>query len=196
MKTSRSAPLLVPPAAPSLQETEDPWRFDALGSVRSRDAVTLDALPRARYRSAFEIGGAIGVLTEKLQARCDALLSVEVSRLAQARAIHRCRHLPHVRFQVMAVPDEYPDQRFDLTLVSERACHWSPQELERAQQRILEHLEPGGHLCLIHWTGQSRDMRLNGHDVHDSFRRLSPKSLRHLRGEMDGTWRLDLFERL
>ncbi|CAM3784961.1 methyltransferase domain-containing protein [Corallococcus sp. ZKHCc1 1396] len=198
MKTSRSAPFLVPPAIPPLQahEADDPWRFDALGSVRSRDAITLEALPRPRYRSALELGSALGGLTVKLQERCDALLSVGVALRDQSRALHRCRHLPHVRFQVMAVPDAFPEPTFDLTVVSERACHWSLPELERAQQHILGHLETGGHLLLVHWTGQTRDMRLSGNDVHDSFRRLSPKGLRHLRGEMDGTWRLDVFERL
>ena len=192
MKSS-SALLPTPPTPP---EAEDPWCFDALGCVRSRDDVTLASLPRARYRSALEIGGAIGLLTEKLQARCDALLSLEDSASAQARAIHRCRHLPHVRFQRMSVPDTYPEQTFDLTLVSERASSWSLPELALAQQRILEHLEPGGHLVLVHWTGQTRDMRLNGHEVHDAFRQLTPKHLRHLRGEMEGTYRLDVFERL
>ncbi|RKG94838.1 methyltransferase domain-containing protein [Corallococcus sp. CA053C] len=192
MKPSWSAPLPIA-ASP---EVDDPWRFDALGCVRSRDTVTLDALPRARYRSALEIGGGIGGLTEKLQARCEALLSVDVSPRDQARAIHRCRHLPHVRFQLMSVPDDYPGATFDLTLLSERACYWSPLELQRAQQRILEHLEPGGHLLLVHWTGQTRDMRLNGHDVHDAFHRLTRRGLRHLRGEMEGTYRLDVFERL
>ncbi|MBZ4332223.1 MULTISPECIES: SAM-dependent methyltransferase [unclassified Corallococcus] len=193
MKPS-SAFLLAPPV-PS-QEAEDPWRFDALGCVRSRYDVTIDSLPRARYRSGLEIGGATGLLTEKLQARCEALLSLETSESAQARAIHRCRHLSHVRFERMNVPDRYPEQTFDLTLVSGRGAYWSLPELALAQQRILEHLEPGGHLVLVHWTGQTRDMRCGGHEVHDAFRQLTPRHLRHLRGEMEGTWRLDIFERL
>ncbi|NOK32686.1 methyltransferase domain-containing protein [Corallococcus exercitus] len=187
---------LLPTPPPHPREAGDPWRFDALGCVRSRDDVTLASLPRARYRSALEIGGGIGLLTEKLQARCDALLSLESSESAQARAIHRCRHLPNVRFERMDVPDRYPEQTFDLTLVSERGAYWNLRELALVQQRILEHLEPGGHLVLVHWTGQTRDMHLNGHEVHDAFRQLAPKHLRHLRGEMEGTYRLDVFERL
>lgn len=193
MKPS-SAFLLAPPR-PS-REAEQPWPLDALGCVRSRDDVTLDALPRARYRCALEIGGATGLLTEKLQERCDALLSLESSESAQARAIHRCRHLSHVRFERMSVPDRYPEGTFDLTLLSGRGAYWSLPELALAQQRILEHLEPGGHLVLVHWTGQTRDMRCSGHEVHDAFRQLAPRHLRHLRGEMEGTWRLDIFERL
>ncbi|MHA7634452.1 SAM-dependent methyltransferase [Corallococcus sp. M7] len=193
MKPS-SAFQLAPPV-PS-REAEEPWYGTVQGCVRSRDDVTLSALPRAHYRSALEIGGAIGLLTEKLQARCDALLSLETSDSAQARAIHRCRHLSHVRFERMNVPDRYPEQTFDLTLVSGRGAWWSLPEMALAQQRILEHLEPGGHLVLVHWTGQTRDMRCSGHEVHDAFRRLTPKHLRHLRGEMEGTWRLDVFERL
>ncbi|MGE6760256.1 methyltransferase domain-containing protein [Corallococcus interemptor] len=193
MKPS-SAILPAPPLAS--REAEQPWPLDALGCVRSRDDVTLDALPRARYRNALEIGGATGLLTEKLQERCDALLSLEPSESAQARAIHRCRHLPHVRFERMSVPDRYPEGTFDLTLMSGRGAYWSLTELALAQQRILEHLERGGHLVLVHWTGQTRDMRCSGHEVHAAFRQLAPRHLRHLRGEMEGTWRLDVFERL
>ncbi|MFB1483164.1 methyltransferase domain-containing protein [Corallococcus sp. RDP092CA] len=190
-----SSALLLPPLHPP-READDSWRLDALGCVRSRDDVTLAALPHARYRSALEIGGGIGLLTEKLQARCDALLSLETSESAQARAIHRCHHLPHVRFEQTDVLVRYPAQTFDLTLVSGRAAYWNLHELSVAQQRILDHLEPGGHLVLVHWTGQTRDMRLDGHAVHDAFRLLAPKRLRHLRGVMEGAWRLDVFERL
>lgn len=181
---------------PAPREAEDPWGPDTLGCVRSRDDVTVAALPRERYRSGLEIGGNIGLLTQKLQARCDALLSLETSESAQARAIHRCRHLSHVSFERTDVLTRYPSRTFDLTLVSGRAAYWNLRELAVAQQRILEHLEPGGHLVLVHWTGRTRDMRLDGHAVHDAFRQLAPKHLRHLRGVMEGAWRLDVFERL
>lgn len=62
----------------------DPWQFATSSYEAQKYAVTLAALPKQRYRSALEIGGSIGILTEKLAAHCDALLSIDVSETAQA----------------------------------------------------------------------------------------------------------------
>lgn len=48
------------------QAKADPWGFETSEYEANKYAATLAALPNARYRSAFEIGGSIGVLTAKL----------------------------------------------------------------------------------------------------------------------------------
>ncbi|MHC5595923.1 MAG: class I SAM-dependent DNA methyltransferase [Nostoc sp.] len=177
-------------------ENPDPWKFETSVYEANKYAATIAALPKERYRSAFEIGGSIGVLTEKLQERCDSLLSVDVSKLAQDRAKERCQHLANIKFQIMRVPEQYPDEMFDLALVSEVGYYWSWEDLKKSQQCILEHLEPGGHLLLVHWTLYARDYPLSGDEVHDSFLELTPNKLRHLKGQRDEEYRLDLFERV
>jgi predicted TPR repeat methyltransferase len=173
----------------------DPWKFETSEYEANKYAATIAALPKQRYRSAFEIGGSIGVLTEKLAQRCDSLLSVDVSKLAQDKAIARCKHLPQVRFEIMSVPEQYPDEMFDLTLVSEVGYYLCWEDLKKAQQLILQHLEPGGHLLLVHWTLYAKDYPLSGDEVHDSFLELTPTKLRHLRSQREEQYRLDLFER-
>jgi SAM-dependent methyltransferase len=157
----------------------------------------LDALPRDRYRSAFEIGCSIGVLTARLAARCDRLLAVDVAEKALAQARARCRHLPHVRFERMVVPTAFPSEHFDLILVSEVGYYWGWQNLAVAQRRIIEHLEPGGHLLLVHWTPFVDDYPLTGDEVHDAFLAgaSAGNGFRHLVGSRRETYRLDLFER-
>lgn len=174
----------------------DPWKFETSEYEASKYATTIAALPKQRYRSAFEIGGSIGVLTEKLAPKCDSLLSVDVSKLAQDKAIKRCQYLPQVRFQIMRVPEQYPDEMFDLTLVSEVGYYWCWKDMKKAQQCILDHLEPGGHLLLVHWTLYARDYPLSGDEVHNSFFELTPTKLRHLKGQREEQYRLDLFERV
>jgi SAM-dependent methyltransferase len=174
----------------------DPWKYETREYELNKYAATIAALPKERYRSAFEIGGSIGVLTEKLQKRCDSLLSVDMSQLAQDRAKERCQHLSNVKFQIMRVPEQYPDEIFDLTLVSEVGYYWSWKDLKKSQQCILEHLEPGGHLLLVHWTPYWRDHPLSGDEVHNSFFELVPNQLRHLKGQREEEYRLDLFERV
>ena len=174
----------------------DPWNFETSDYEASKYAATLAALPKERYHAAFEIGCSIGVLSLQLASRCDSLLSVDVSEKAMGRAIQRCQHLPQVRFQLMQVPEEYPTGLFDLTLVSEVGYYWSWDDLKKAQQLIIEHLEPGGHLLLVHWTLYARDYPLSGDQVHDSFLERTSSDLRHLGGLRLEQYRLDLFERV
>ena len=175
---------------------KDPWKFETSEYEANKYAATIAALPKKRYRSAFEIGGSIGVLTQKLAQRCDNLLSIDVSKLAQEQAIERCQSLPHVQFEIMSVPEQFPSEIFDLTLVSEVGYYWCWEDLKKAQQLILEHLEPGGHLLLVHWTLYARDYPLSGDEVHDSFFELAPTKLKHLLGQKEEQYRLDLFERV
>src|SRR3954452_2130231 len=83
----------------------DPWSFATSEYEREKYALTVAELPRQRYQSAFEIGCSIGVLTERLAERCDALLSVDVAERALQQAIERCAHLPQVRFACLQIPE-------------------------------------------------------------------------------------------
>lgn len=174
----------------------DPWEFETSEYEANKYAATLAALPKSRYRSALEIGCSIGVLTSRLAERCDSLLSVDASQVALNRAIERCQHLPQVTLQLMQVPLEYPTPMFDLTLVSEVGYYLSWDDLRKTQKLILDHLEPGGHLLLVHWTLYAEDYPLWGDEVHDSFMELTDSHLRHLRGQREEQYRLDLFERV
>lgn len=177
-------------------ESRDPWKFETSEYEANKYAATIAALPKTRYGSAFEIGGSIGVLTQKLAQRCDALLSIDVSILAQEQSIERCNSLPQVRFEIMSVPEQFPKEIFDLILVSEVGYYWCWEDLKKAQQLMIEHLEPGGHLLLVHWTLYARDYPLSGDEVHDSFFELAPTKLKHLLGQKEEQYRLDLFERV
>lgn len=171
----------------------DPWQFASSPYEAAKYAATLRALPRARYRSAFEIGCSIGVLTRQLAERCDRLLSVDVAEVALTQARERCRDQPHVRFASLQVPEQLPDGTFDLIVVSEVGYYWSPGHLRRAQDGIASQLEPDGHLLLVHWTPHVPDYPLTGDAVHDSF--LARPEFRHLHGERADTYRLDVLTR-
>ena len=180
------------------QVSSDPWRFKTSEYEARKYAATLAALVRPRYRSALEIGTSIGVLTEMLAERCESLLSVDVSEMAQRQAIDRCRALSHVRFQLMCIPDAYPDEQFDLTVLSEVGYYWCREDLEKAQRLMLRQLEPSGHLLLVHWTPYDDyyDNPLSGDEVHESFLALPASQLKHLKGDRADKYRLDLFERV
>jgi SAM-dependent methyltransferase len=174
----------------------DPWQFETSDYEAAKYAATIAALPRSDYRSALEIGGSIGVLTAKLADLCKALLSIDVSALAQEQAIQRCQAQAHVDFKIMRVPEEFPDQLFDLILISEVGYYWNWQDLCKSRQGLLDRLEVGGHLLLVHWTPYAKDYPLSGDAVHDAFLEFSPTPLRHLLGKREPQYRLDLFERV
>ncbi len=177
------------------QADPDPWGFETSTYEAAKYVATLAALPAQRYKSAFEIGGSIGVLTERLAHRCDRLLSVDISAIAQARAQQRCQGLPQVRLQLMNVPQEYPDDYFDLVLVSEVGYYWCLADLHQAQQQIYQSLQPGGQLLLVHWLHDAPSYPLRGDDVHNAFEDFAESRLTHLVSDRTADYRLDLYER-
>lgn len=178
------------------QSNPDPWEFETSDYEAEKYQTTVNALPKPRYTNAFEIGGSIGVLTALLARRCDSLLSVDVSETAQKRAIERCRDLPQVRFAIAQVPQDYPEETFDLTVLSEVGYYLSWQDFTKTQQLMLDRTEIGGHLLLVHWTLPVPTYPLTGDLVHNSFLELSDRLLRPLKGLRQERYRLDLFERI
>ncbi len=187
-------------------EAPDPWSFATSEYEAAKYAATVAALSKTRYRSGLEIGCSIGVLTRQLATRCDALLSIDVAERALNQAVERCADLPHVRFTLLQVPQAFPDGKYDLVVVSEVGYYWSAADLRVSRDLILEHLVPGGHLLLVHWTVEVPEYPITGDDVHAAFveragertgeRDEGPDApLRHLRGLRERTYRLDLFER-
>jgi SAM-dependent methyltransferase len=178
------------------QSDRDPWKFETSEYEAKKYAATIAALPKSRYDSALEIGGSIGVLTEMLAQRCDSILSIDISKLAQDQAIQRCKKLEQVQFKLMNFPHEYPEEKFDLVLVSEVGYYWCREDLQTAQRRIFELLEPNGHLLLVHWLPVSPDYPLTGDEVHDSFIECVPVDVQPLQSQRNENYRLDLFARV
>jgi SAM-dependent methyltransferase len=190
-------PQSLPPSYfDALYQTDpDPWKFATSAYEAAKYAATIAALPR-RYNSALEIGGSIGVLTQQLAEVCAAVLSIDVSPLAQNQAIQRCRDLPQVRFEIMQFPQAAPNGSFDLILVSEVGYYWCLEDLQTAQTQIFDLLEPNGQLLLVHWLPRSPDYPLTGDEVHDYFLQFVPTQLQHLQQQRTDRYRLDLFQKI
>ena len=180
------------------QANRDPWNFESSPYERAKYAATLAVLPRPHYAEAFEIGCSLGVLTEQLAPRCGHLLAVDVSEAALAQARARCAELPQVEIKLLRVPEEFPNQQFDLIVLSEVGYYWSPADLARAADQLIAALNPGGQLLLVHWTPPVHDYPLTGDDVHQLFlSKAEPGGpLRHLTSQRHETYRLDLLERI
>jgi trans-aconitate methyltransferase len=131
----------------------DPWKFAASPYERDKYALTLDAIPKPRYRSALEVGCSIGVLTRSLASRCNSLVGIDAAQTPLVEARRRCADLPGVRFERMFVPEQWPDGDFELILLSEVVYYLSREDVRRLAARVSNSLATGGSVILVHWTG-------------------------------------------
>ena len=100
----------------------------------------LRVLGGEHFRSGFEVGCSIGELTCMLAGYCDALLAVDIVE-APLRAAHSvCAEQPWVRFAQMEVPRQWPDDVFDLIVLSEVLYFLSPEDIIRVADRAADTL--------------------------------------------------------
>ncbi len=57
----------------------------------------------------------------------------------------------------MRVPGEWPEQRFDLIVLSEVLYFLSPADIALCADRVMSSVLPGGKILLVNWLGQSDD---------------------------------------
>jgi 2-polyprenyl-3-methyl-5-hydroxy-6-metoxy-1,4-benzoquinol methylase len=180
----------------------DPWQFRASAYEQAKYRRTIEALENRSFISAFEVGCSIGVMTRMLAPRCAALLAVDIVEqpLTAARAV--CVDQPWVRFQRMQVPGEWPDETFDLIVLSEVLYFLSPTDIAAVADRVAGSLMPNGVVLLVNWRGHSEDP-CTGDEAARAFMRrtarwLAPRT--HLHGDAlesgcQGGYRLDLLVR-
>ena len=150
MSTSESLPAAYFDAL--YAKENDPWCFATSPYEKAKYVATLQALPIARFTNAFEVGCSIGVLTRLLAKRCDRLLAVDVADAALAQARRRCVDLSHVTVERLRVPDQWPEQSFDLILFSEVLYYLSPDDVSRAARRSRDSLRRHGSVLLVHYV--------------------------------------------
>jgi SAM-dependent methyltransferase len=147
----------------------DPWGFEDRWYERRKYALSLALLPAERYRSAFEPGCSIGVFSELLAPRCDALLSCDVAAAATEAAAERTRGLPQVRVERCELPGHWPAGRFDLIVLSELLYYFGDHDLEQLLVNTVASLQPGGTLLAVHWRHPVADYPRSGDDVHGAI---------------------------
>lgn len=166
---TRHSTTLTPAYFTGLYGTDpDPWGFATSAYEAGKYGATLASLPRAHYASALEIGCSIGVFSRALAPRCDALAGLDVVPAALDAARVRCADQSWVRFEACAIPDSWPEGRFDLILLSEVLYFFSQADVARTAERVGTAIEPGGDVVLVHWLGET-DYPLSGDDAADTF---------------------------
>ena len=150
---------------------DDPWDYTGSWYEQRKRSLSLAILPRRTYRAGLEIGCSIGTLSVELAQRCTSFLAVDASSAALAHAARRLDHLPGAGTRHLTVPQDWPEGRFDLIVVSEVGYYLTPGELEELFDRVEAALLPGGTLVLCHWRHPISGWELDGDSVHAAARR-------------------------
>lgn len=169
----------------------DPWKFTSSLYEQQKYEVTLAALGARRFGMGLEIGCSIGVLTERLGARCKALLGVDFAPSAVAAAAARCAAYSGVRIKQMRVPAEWPDGQFDLIVFSEVLYFLSDGDLIKACAQTMRSILPGGQVLLVNYTEPTDDPH-SGDSAASAFMTLTAPRLRPILQRREPHYRVDL----
>jgi SAM-dependent methyltransferase len=171
--------------------SQDPWQYRTSPYEQAKYRSTIACLGERRFRSGFEAGCSIGILTRLLAPRCEALLAVDIIEepLRAARAM--CADQPWVRFKRMRIPDEWPDEAFDLIVLSEVLYFLSPADIAAVADRVCTTLGSGGVVLLVNWRGQSDDP-CTGDEAADIFAERTRRWLSSIAHRQDDAYRVDL----
>ena len=172
-------------------ESSDPWKFASRWYEERKRALTLACLPQARYASAYEPGCANGELSAALATRCDRLLVTDGSARAVELARQRVAGLPQVELRQAWLPDQWPNERFDLIVLSEFLYYLAPAALDKLIDCVRNSLMPGGYVLACHWRPRIGECGFDGDSVH---RRLGEQlQLPQLSALLEPDFRMDVW---
>lgn len=173
---------------------QDPWEFDSRWYETRKHALTVAALPSARYRSAFEPACSTGALSSLLAARCERLLAVDAVEAPLIRARERLAGVPGVVLERRELPREWPEQTFQLLVLSEFLYYFSSSELKLVVELSVASLDRGGHLVAVHWRHPVAAYPQSGDAVHSLLN--SAPGLGRLVHHQEEDFLLDVFARV
>ncbi|MDF3313495.1 class I SAM-dependent methyltransferase [Rhodococcus sp. T2V] len=174
----------------------DPWGFGDRWYEQRKYALTLAALPRPRYRRAFEPGCSIGILTAALAHRCDEVVATDVATraldLARAR-LDADGVLGRVELHQASLLDPWPPGRFDLIVLSEVLYYLDDDGLATTIARAVAALEAEGTLIGVHWRHPVPEYPQSGGAVQDAI--ATGTGLVPVAAYCDADFRLDVYTR-
>ncbi len=157
--------------------TSDPWGSASLryGYQRRKYDHIVALLPSRQFRKALDLGCGLGLLSQRLTARADETLGLDVAdaaiKLARAYAKGVGR-LTFAQGDVLDLPHEL-NGRFDLVVIADTLYYLSPLKNELLKMlacRVADLLAPGG-ICLIadHFFFSADIDSRTSRRIHDAF---------------------------
>ena len=72
-----------------------------------------------------------------------------------------------------AANDDWPDESFDIVVVSEILYYLEAEQAERFVRSAVAHLDDDGEMILVHWRPRVPEYPLTGDEAHAVARRVS-----------------------
>lgn len=145
---------------------DDPWDLATKWHDERKYAVTVASLPRRRYRSCYEPGCSIGLLTRLLAPRCDEVLAVDSVASAVLQTEAAVREFAHVRVAQADLPADLPEATFDLIVVGDLLYYLSADDLDAVLDGLVRRLEPDGDIVAVHFRDRQNAGAYDGFNVH------------------------------
>ena len=174
-------------------ESDDPWQFATSTYERRKYELSLTSLPKSHYENVFEPGCSIGVLSALLAGRCHRLLAADFMTDALESATERLKCFPHVRVEERVIPAHWPDEVFDLIVLSEVAYYFDESTLREIMDRVVSSTAEGAHVLGVHWRGET-NYPLTGDRAHELI--ASTEKLCAVVHHEEKQFVLDVWERL
>ncbi len=173
------------------RSSPDPWAFETSLYEQAKYDNTLHTLGNRHFTLALEVGCSIGVLTRMLAPRCTCLLGLDIVEAPLRAARTRCADYPHVCFERMQVPQEWPEGPFDLIVLSEVLYFLSCGDIDACAAHVAKTLQSKGIVLLVNWTGETDDPT-SGDSASERFIAGMKSRLRIAHQERHADYRLDL----
>ncbi len=135
------------------RHADDPWSVGQRWYERRRAELIMAMLPKPRFGRVFEPGCSIGMLSEKLAARCEELICADVVPAAVHAARQRLRASSagaSVEVRCAGIED-WPAGSFDLIVFSELAYYLSDASFHGFLTSAAASLRSGGVVLAAHW---------------------------------------------
>ncbi len=171
----------------------DPWGYRCSAYERAKYDATLSACGPGPFENALELGGSIGVFSARLAPRCRRLTTIDYSPTAVRRARAALAARRNARALLGLIPEDLPDERFDLVVASETLYYLDAATLARTFEALEARTVPGARVVCVHWRPAGPERPMTAAQVHDEARRQT--WLRRLTSECRPEYLLDVLER-
>lgn len=145
----------------------DPWHYEQRWYEQRKRQICKALLPKLHFESAIEIGCSNGMLSQELAPHTGELICLDANTTAIQLAQQRLQDYSHVSFVQGIVPEDLPERKFQLIVLSEVLYYLDQAALEKLTHWLQHALDAEGCILACHWRAPISGFSFTGDDIHD-----------------------------